>query len=70
MGAALGLLVMGALCGLMVQSQAKKKQKAELGMIGLVACIVSSFIGSAMGLYWILSLVTMIVFMVIINTQK
>jgi hypothetical protein len=69
-GQLLGLLVMGAIFGLIVQSQAKKKKQAELGNLGLGACIVASFVGSLLGMGWLLSPITMVGFLVAINSKK
>jgi hypothetical protein len=69
-GQLIGLLVMGSLLGLIVQSQGKKKNQAELGNIGLAACVASTFLGSLMGLGWLLGLGTMIGFLVTIHSRK
>jgi hypothetical protein len=70
MGQLIGLLVMGLLLGLIVQSQGKKKQQSELGNMGLFSCVLSSVIGGFMGLYWGLGFITMIGFLVAINSKK
>jgi hypothetical protein len=70
MGQLIGLLVVGSLLGLIVQSQAKKKQQSELGMMGLFSCLLSTVIGGFMGLYWGLGFVTMIGFLFAINSKK
>jgi hypothetical protein len=70
MGQLIGLLVMGLLLGLIVQSQGKKKQQPDLGNMGLFSCVLSSVVGGFMGLYWGLGFVTMIGFLVAINSKK
>jgi uncharacterized membrane protein YeaQ/YmgE (transglycosylase-associated protein family) len=54
-GQLIAMLVMGLLFGLIVQSQAKKKNQTDLGNIGLGACIATSFIGGALSMSWIRS---------------
>jgi hypothetical protein len=70
MGQLIGLLVAGLLFGLIVQSQGKKRKQSDLGNIGLFSCLISTVIGGFIGLYWGLGFVTMIGFLVTINSKK
>lgn len=68
-GQLIAMLVMGLLFGLIVQSQAKKKNQTDLGNLGLGACIATSFIGGALNMAWIPSCLTMIGFLFAVNSK-
>ncbi len=68
-GQLFGLLICGLLCGLITQNFAKKRRQPELGKAGLIGCIVAAFVGSAIGMYWLLSAITAAAFMVYIQSQ-
>jgi 4-hydroxybenzoate polyprenyltransferase len=69
-GQLIAMLVIGLLFGLIVQNQAKKKNKTDLGKIGLGACIATSFIGGALSIGWIPSCLTMIGFLFAVNSKS
>jgi uncharacterized membrane protein YraQ (UPF0718 family) len=69
-GQIIGLLVMGIIFGIIVQTYAKKKGMSSLGTVGMGACVVSSFAGAPFGLYWLLALPTMGFFLAIISGRK
>jgi uncharacterized membrane protein YeaQ/YmgE (transglycosylase-associated protein family) len=68
-GQLLGLLTCGLLCGLVTQNFAKKRKEPELGTAGLIGCIVAAFVGSAIGMYWLLSAITAGAFMAYIQSK-
>jgi 4-hydroxybenzoate polyprenyltransferase len=69
-GQLIAMLVMGLLFGLIVQSQAKKKNQTDLGNMALGACIATSFIGGAINMGWMLSCLTMIGFLFAVNSKS
>ena len=70
MGQLVGLGVMGLLAGLITQSFAKKRHEEQLGTIGLISCIVASFVGGFLGLNWVLAMVTALGFSIYIRVKS
>jgi L-cystine uptake protein TcyP (sodium:dicarboxylate symporter family) len=68
MGQIIGLLVMGLLFGAIVQSFGKRKNQAELGNIGLITCMIVTFLAGLMGLQ-LIGLVSMVGFILVINSK-
>jgi hypothetical protein len=69
MGQLFALGVIGLLLGLVTQNFAKKRKQPELGQAGLIVCIIASFLGGFMGMYWMLSAIAAVIFMIIIQSQ-
>jgi hypothetical protein len=69
-GEVIGLLVVGLILGIIVQSYGKKKGMSSLGTIGMGACVASSLAGAPFGLYWLLALPTMGIFLAIMSGRK
>lgn len=69
MGQLFGLGVMGLIAGLITQNFAKKRHEEQLGKIGLVSCLIASFVGGALGLNWGLAMVTALGFSIYIRVK-
>lgn len=69
MGQLFGLGVMGLLAGLVTQNFAKKRHQEKLGTIGLISCIIASFVGGFMGMNWGLAAITALGFIAYIQIK-
>jgi hypothetical protein len=69
MGQLIGLLVLGLLFGAIVQSFGKRKNQIELGNIGFAVSTIITILAGLMG-FQIIGLVSMVGFILVINSKK
>jgi uncharacterized membrane protein YeaQ/YmgE (transglycosylase-associated protein family) len=62
--------VIGLLIGLLTQKFAKKRRQEKLGTFALVSCVIASFVGGFLNMYWFLAALTALGFIAYIQIMS